>query len=328
MIRVAYVGNFAPPHSTENMVKAALEANGCTVFPVQQDEAFRAGLTDNVKQNIDLLIYTRSHNRSALHSGWTDVWRQLETRHGVVTASLHLDRFWDLEREKLIHAHDPLFTTQHVWTADGGNDDRWREAGVNHHWLVPAVDGRAIRDETVAVREAPEILFVGSTGYHREYPQRDQLVQHLARTYGPRFMHFGKGGTREVRGPALTALYRSAKVVVGDSCFANDRTPRRSVNYFSDRIPETLGRGGFLIHPWVPGLSSQYDTGRHLVTHVPGDWDDLDAQIGQYLASPGVAEGIADTGRAHVLRAHTWDVRIRELLDVLGFRDDRIELDA
>lgn len=70
--------------------------------------------------------------------------------------------------------------------------------------------------------------------------------------------------------------------MIGDSCFAGSP---KGAYYWSDRIPETLGRGGFLIHPYVDGLGRQfnllehdepvtYDAG-HLAVWDAGDWEAL-----------------------------------------------------
>lgn len=357
MTKVALIGNFVVPWCTEVHLARALRENGCEVAEYPQDNAFKVGPTalvdawlgvgaskgweDHSSGRPDLVMYVRTHNQTALGHAWTDAWTRL-AHAGVKTAAFHLDRFFDLSREHLVWEHDPLFTMQHTFTADGGNDDRFTAATVNHHWLPPAVD----REEASVLgdrhsRYEFDVVFAGSGGsrYHGEYPQRGELVAHLRSVYGGRFAHFGHDGDFPVvRGAELNSLYATAKVIVGDSCFANQRLPRdrydnepgdfgrvlaehdasvKSDRYWSDRIPETLGRGGFLLHPWVPGVRESY-TGSELATYNPGDWDDLDAQIGAYLANPGEREGMIERGRARVLREHTYTHRMRELLDTVG----------
>lgn len=328
MTRVAVIGNHSVAFTTETYLARAFEENGCDVVRVSQDDAFAMDWSDLanhlITADLDLTVYTRTHNRTALPWDYTETWAHLAGA-GVTTASFHLDRFWDLEREHLItdDDRDPLFTTEHVFTADGGNDDRWSAAQVNHHWLPPAVD----RYEAEEMRGTPihrynyDVIFVGSSDrtYHQQYPARGELLAHLRETYGSRFAHFGHGGDHPVvRQQDLNDVYASAKIVVGDSCFANDRTGRRSTNYWSDRIPETLGRGGFLLHPFVPGVRREY--GASLATYTPGDWDDLDAQIGAYLANPGDRYGMVEQGRARVLKAHTYTHRAATILQTCGLK--------
>lgn len=86
-------------------------------------------------------------------------------------------------------------------------------------------------------------------------------------------------------------------------------------HYASDRVPETLGRGGFLIHPAVEGVTdgSHFTDGTHLVTWPLGDWDGLDDKIRYYLEHDTARRRIAAAGREHVLSHHTYSVRVRQL---------------
>ena len=321
MNNVAVIGNHTHSFCSEAQWARAFSALGCQVTPMQIEDVVRDPLAAMaVLRKQDVVTYTRTHAHGRyLDRHWTDRWRTLETS-GVRTVGLHLDRFWDLAREQLIHDGDPLFTVGTLWSADGGNDDRWHKIGVNHRWLTPAVDDLALlRGRPLDLLDG-KIVFVGSTiGYHQEYPERAELVAHLADTYRSRFFHYGHGGNmRAVREQQLADIYASSCVIVGDACFANSPPHMRTRNYWSDRVPITLGHGGFLVHPWIPGLARWLDTGRHYVTHVPGDWDDLDAQIGAYLCAPGERAAIAEQGRAHVLRTSTWRHRMADVLTDLG----------
>lgn len=323
MTSVALIGNFVVPYTTESYLARALQENGCSVTRIPQDDAYAIGPGGFALDPPDICLYTRTHNRTALGPEWTREWRNLEAA-GTITASFHLDRFFDLEREHLIGDGDPLFTTQHVFTADGGNDDRFAAAGINHHWLAPAVDRyEAEMGGTANPDLAYDVVFVGSGGtYHHAYPQRAALLDHLRRTYRGRFAHFGVGGDRpSVRQQQLNDVYASARVVVGDSCFANEAGSPRNDRYWSDRIPETVGRGGFLLHPYVPGIRAH---GLTLATYLPGDWEDLDTQIGAYLANPGDRATMIQAGRRDVLARHTYTHRVRTLLETVGLAPDRI----
>lgn len=328
--RVAVIGNHAHHFCSEAQWARAFTKLGCDVTPLQIDDVVRnPDVAMRVLTQQDACTYTRTHAAGRfLDASWSDRWQELE-RAGVKTIGLHLDRFWDLEREPLIHS-DAQFTVGTLWTADGGNDARWAAAGVNHRWLVPAVDEDDVVGGQVRRDLAYDVVFVGSGGsYHGEYPQRLDLLRHLRATYGRRFAHFGHGGDHPVvRGQALNDVYASARVVVGDGCFANSPPERRPANYWSDRVPETVGRGGFLIHPYVRGLGRFLTTGRDYVTHNPGDWEDLDCQIGAYLANPTEREAIAQNGQARVVREHTWTHRMADVLADAGLRVDAESLSS
>ena len=108
-----------------------------------------------------------------------------------------------------------FWKTDAVFTADGGNDDRFRSRGVNHVWLPPAVVERDCYFGTPHACYNSPVAFAGAEGYHPEYPFRARMVGRLRETYGSNFRVYQ--GIREVD---INNLYASARVMVGDSCFA------------------------------------------------------------------------------------------------------------
>lgn len=308
--RIAYVGNFGPEHSTENHVARALRSLGHHVSPLQEnDRATWDYLAGALVDPPDLLLWTRTWHLPEMPQ-----LKALDNMrvHGVPTVGFHLDRWWGLPREHQV-ADEPFFRCDLVATADGGHDERWHDAGVAHWWAPPAVsedEARRTGNLRPVFQSAP-VVFVGShERYHPEWPWRRELVTRLQRHYGRRFKVW-PGARQTIRGQNLADLYASATVVVGDSCLVG--SPAR---YWSDRIPETVGRGGFLIHPEVAGMEDHYRDGEHLVTVEPEHWDAMRAAIDMWL-DPDRAEDrtrIRAAGRAHVLEHHTYEVRMAELL--------------
>ena len=102
---------------------------------------------------------------------------------GVVSAAVHLDVWWDLDRADELE-QSPMFQAQHVFTADGRYPERWAELGVNHHWLPPAVVDLTLVGETLGTPDADrwpfDVAFVGSLHYHHEWPFRSELIRYLA----------------------------------------------------------------------------------------------------------------------------------------------------
>lgn len=318
MTSVAVIGNHAHSFCSEAQWARAFAANGCDVTPFQIEEV----VADPVRamdrlRHFDLVSYTRTHSHGRyLAPEWAGRWRELE-REGVQTIGLHLDRFWDLDREHLVHDGDAQFTVGTLWSADGGNDDRWAEAGVQHRWLIPGIDAEMVGEHTFRPDFAVPVVFVGSeAGYHAEYEQREELIAYLRGRFGSKFARYG-AGTTQVRGVDLAAVYASAGVVVGDSCFANSPDSAMLADrYFSDRLPEVLGRAGFLAYPYTPGLP--YEFGRDLCGYTPGDFAELGDLIEDAWALPDHCRKIARQGMAHVREHHTWQVRMRTILDAHG----------
>lgn len=317
-LHVAYIGNYQHPWCTEVHLAREMEGLGHRVTRLQEPpggaggERFVEHVVEYCERNRpDLLMFTRTWGlpRSA-----TAAWRRVE-RAGVVTCSYHLDLYVGLVRQRGVRS-DPFWTTQWVFTPDGDpKSENWfTRAGINHQWSPPAV----VSDECVPGTPRPEfdydVVFVGSYAYHQEWPWRPQLIDHLAQRYGDRFRRFGAGmPDAPTRGQDLNDLYASAKVVVGDSlCLPGH------VNYWSDRPYETVGRGGFLLMPNVPGLDRHFNDGQHLAFYEYGNLDLLDKTVDYYLDRPDARERIAREGQAHVRDHHTYRHRLANAFAVMG----------
>src|SRR5690606_38101173 len=129
---------------------------------------------------------------------------------------------------------------QTVWTPDGGLQP-W-PAGGNHRYLPPAIGDQHAGRGRVRDEYRHDAVFVGARAYHREHRWRSQLLAFLQRTYGRRCAWYGPASPLgRCDGQDLSDLLASAAVVVGDSCLAG-----KVRGYWSDRVPMTPGRGGFL----------------------------------------------------------------------------------
>jgi hypothetical protein len=304
-MKVAYWGNFRPTYSTESHVALSIESLGHKVTRLQEGVLKPIDVASHAR-NSDLLLWTQTQTLAEVGSSRAERFEMLDTLR-TPTAGLHLDRWWGLARERLIH-EEPFFKVDRLFTADGGHDDQWHQAGINHTWMPPAVyHGEAI---DVPAARVPEIIFVGSWrryGHNEWWPQRKELLDKLRIRYRRRFACYPR--THPVRGLGLNALYRGAKIVIGDSCLANS-----SGRFWSDRIPETLGRGGFLLHPYVPGLDTQYIDGEHLRLWEHGNFKELFRLIDFYLAKPTTRQQIRAAGARHVRAHHTYQDRLRVIL--------------
>lgn len=320
-MRLAFLGNFGPSWSTENHLAGSFELAGHEVTRIQEGE-IRALDVPALTIGHDLFVWTQTYGLAV--SGGT-----LEERYGMLagikmlgipSVGFHLDRFWDLDREDQI-AVEPWFRQDIILTADGGNQDRFAAAGINHRWTPPGVYEPECVPGAFRAAFRADIAFVGSWRghYHAESKHRFELVRHLQRKYRTRVRFWPRG--RQIRGQALSDLYASVKIVVGDSCFSG--LPQGKL-YCSDRIPEVLGRGGFLLHPHTEGVTdgTLYTAGEHLACWNAFDWDELDAKIAHYLSDAEERSRIAATGREHVLAHHTYTVRARQILEHVFARQE------
>lgn len=329
MTRVTYVGSFralddyGDCFNTECHYARAFEANGCTVtcveeprqLPGETDPAFYARqldfLADLIRdhaQSTDLLLYTRTQ---CVPAEAVDVWHAFELA-GAVTASVHLDLFFGLHREHEIDC--AMFAMQHVFTADGDHQARWEANGVNHHWLRAGV----VQDECVPGNWrgefACDVAFVGGgDGYHVEWPHRQELLAFLRDRYGDRFHKWGGPEARTIRGRDLNDLYASARVIVGDTLALG----RNRSHYWSDRVYETLGRGGFLIMPRIGALVREIP---NLPTFDFGDFGELAMHIDYWLDHDTARESLRAALQEHVRDHCTYTHRAAEILETVGLR--------
>lgn len=305
MKRVLYIGNFEPSFSTENHVRLSLESLGIEVIPAQENRARLADL-DRAIPGADVLFYTRTWG---LSEPGVLPWI---TGLPIPTVSYHLDLYAGLPRGEGLRG-DPFWRTTHVFTPDGGSDAFFRAQGVNHHYLRAGVFGPECQMLEPDPRVAADVCFVGSTNYHAEWPYRRRLVDFLRDAYGRRFRKHGSPES-VVRGEELNRLYASVKVVVGDSLCLGFSHP----HYWSDRVYETLGRGGFLIHPYIFGMEEEFRDREHLVFYPFGDFRALRRLIDHYLSHDDEREAIRRAGHERVKSSFTYAHRMRTLFSVLA----------
>lgn len=314
MMRIAYIGNFLPAHSTENDVKIALETLGVEVVPVQENDPSAWHVLIAETDGLDFVLWTTTHS---FDIGGDIIRRILDgvRKAGKPVVGYHLDRWWGLGRVDRVTWH-PFFThTDLVCTPDGDHDAEWAKLGIRHEWFPPAVSGRHVGlAEPDHGRFPHPVVFVGSwRNYHEEHGWRYQMVDALRHRYGRGSSEFGIypiGGHRIV-GADLSTLYATAEVVVGDSCLVE-----QGGRYWSDRIPETLGRGGILAHPHI-------DEGAGLTGLL---WDYTSGNVDSLFRAIDTARELSTADRTWLRvagveaigRAHTYEHRMERLLGLLG----------
>lgn len=305
-MRWLQIGNFGPQYSTENYLAETIRRRGDAVECFQENDvgAWKEAIAQVA--DFDLVLWTRTPWDPKMPLNLQRLFLAEAAKAHVPTVGFHLDRWWGLAREKDVHT-EPFFRVDLLCTADGGHEDEYAAAGVTHRWTPPAVAGwhaaprGELREEYVS-----DVGFVGHwKNYHGEWPWRQRLVAWLQATYGERCQfHSGTLVDHD-----LNDAYVSMGVVVGDSCLSGGAT-----RYWSNRIPETLGRGGLLIHPNVEGLAEHFTAGEHLLTFDLGDFGQLREMIDHYVEHPDEGQAIREAGRAHVLANHTFAVRLDQIV--------------
>lgn len=275
-MKIVFLGNFGVDFSSETHHKKSLEALGHQVVPLQENQASTEQVYMEASK-ADMFIWVHTHGWQTLSmtrsQTMEDVLKLLKGL-GVPTVTYHLDLWFGLKRQNDLD-QDPIYKNiEYFFTCDKKMADWFNENTTVKGRYLPAGVFQDDMELVIGRKKTHDVIFVGSRGYHPEWGYRPKLIDWLKETYGSRFTHYGGDGAGVVRGADLTKLYNETKVVVGDSLCINFDYPY----YWSDRLYETAGRGGFQIFPQITGIQDQFST-YDFKTDDGGFWDKPAAPI-------------------------------------------------
>jgi hypothetical protein len=311
MLKITFIGNFNVDYTSETHHCKSLESLGHEVIRLQEGVATTSDILKNGLES-DLVVFVHTH-------GWEtkgpytiaesfDYFRE----HGVPVITYHLDLWFGLQREKDIH-NDPFYKSLDYFFATDKLMADWFNENTNVKGeYIPAgvYDGECYLDFSGDAM-CNEIIFVGSKGYHPEWQYRPQLINWLKENYDNRFTHVGgDGDTGTIRGDRLNRVYAGSKIAIGDTLCIDFDYPY----YFSDRLFESVGRGGFTIFPYIRGIEDNFEIDKEIVTYKYGDFEELKQKIDYYLQHPDERETIRKAGFQRVKKDHTYKERWKEIL--------------
>jgi len=301
-VKIVYIDKFDHFFSSGNYIAAA--------FNVLEVDVIKISLTtppDKIKK----IIITNQPDfvlcgKGADYFGSLLPWLQ---QQNILIVHWSFDRLFYLDRVQTIIRKRKLYLSDLVCTTDGGCDNQWKtQFGVDHITLRQGIHAPdRVWVDPISVDF--DIIFVGSV--YNEY--RKKLVDFLQDTYGKRFRVFGASEKPQdqIRGLKLNQLLRSVKVVVGDSLPGN--------HYWSNRLYEQRGRGGFLLHPATVGMDQEFVIGEELVVFHRHDMDALKVTIDYYVEHDDEREKIRRCGFD---RCPTYTDRVTDLLEKVTRRID------
>jgi hypothetical protein len=308
MAKITFLGNFRVDYSTESHHVKTLESLGHKVIKLQETEATSEIILQNAKKS-NLFVWVHTHGWDTPGKLTMESVLKFLKDAGVPSMTYHLDLWFGLKRQKDLK-RDPVYLyIDHFFTVDNQMAKWFNEnTNVRGHYLPAAV----FDQECSYSPKQPEheVIFVGSKNYHAEWQYRPKLINWLENTYRNSFELWGGQGKGIVRGNSLNKLYAATKVVVGDSLCPKFNYP----DYWSDRVYETMGRGGFIIHPYISGMEKHFTDKKHLVFYNFNNFEQLKNLIDYYLAHPEEAETIRKAGFNHVKNNHTYKNRWTHIL--------------
>ena len=312
MAKIAFLGNFQVDYSSETHHARSLESLGHTVIKLQERHADASYIYKEASR-CDLFVWVHTHGWKTPGNTGMDVVLSKLKRLGIPTMTYHLDLWFGLRRQDDLKKDNFYKTIGHFFTVDKLMADWFNEnTEVKGHFIPAGVYDKEcyIHPDYSPNGFKYDVIFVGSKGYHPEYPYRPQLIEYLRETYGKRFTHVGgDGDTGTIRGDKLNQIYARTKVAVGDSLNIGFNYPY----YSSDRLFESTGRGGFTIYPAIKGLEYLFDS-NELVTYEHGNLKDLTDKINYYLENDKEREEIRILGHNKTKTSHTYVNRWTEIL--------------
>lgn len=319
-MKIAFLGNFEVDYCSEVHYKKTFEKLGHEVHCIQEGKGIiDAVIIEEAVQNADMFFWVHTH-------GWNT--EGLENcisyckLNNIPVVGYHLDLWLGIEREKDLkndyywRAMDYFFSVDKLMVDYLNSTSNMPKA-----FFLPA----GVYEDECRIGEKQEkfaydVIFVGSKNYHKEWQYRQRLISFLETTYGDRFAQYGGGSDKgTVRGNELNNLYASAKIVVGDTLCKNFEYPY----YLSDRIFETTGRGGFIIHPYIKGITDLFNIKPgnrepvQLITYPFNDFKFLKYAIDYYLENEEERERVRIAGHEKTKTEHTYTQRLQYILDTI-----------
>lgn len=293
-MKIAFVGKFGKIYDEEYIARS-FESIDHLVLRIPMSTSWSDIIGNLLKFRPDVLIYSKWNYPNEI-----DKTIEILRRSGMKTVCWLFDLYFDYHREHQVGLMK-FFRSDYVISTDNGHNHRWPKYDIKHACVRQGI----YKDECymLPMKEIEyDIVFVGSDS--PIYPERTKIMLKLDKIFN--FKWFGKKNTDELRSTELNELYSKSLIVVGDSFY--------SPHYWSNRIVETLGRGGFLIHREVEGLKEEYP---FLVTY-DGSFEDLVDKINYYLIHLDERESLRKRNFEWVRERYTMDLQCKRLIECIN----------
>lgn len=240
----------------------------------------------------------------------------------VTTAYWFVEDFRFMEYWKNIAGYyDFFFTIQ-----KGQFFTELQRAGIkNYHYLpmaaCPDIHKPVHLTEEEITYYGSDLSFVGAGYYNRRHFMRG-LLDYDFKIWGSDWdMHadlaccIQRGGAR-IDTDEIVKIFNASSININ----LHSSTYHKGVNPFGDfinpRTFEIMACGGFQLADRRPAMEGLFEAGDEVI--VFDDLGDLRSKAAYYLDNPEERNKIAERGRQKVLREHTYENRMNEMLEVIA----------
>lgn len=222
-------------------------------------------------------------------------------------------------------------TADFFFTMSEGLVPEFRKINPHSFWLSQAFDPSFFKVHDITENDkrtfGSDITFVGNLGSKPQYlPRRKYLMRVLKegfhlKWWGPRLprkistlpLLMGKLGRsyggRLVWGEDHAKISQLSKIYLG---FDSKPQIRKSM---SERMYIAAGCGAFYMCEHVDGIEEVMEPDREIVTFRTED--EMVEKIRYYLDHEAERKKIAEAGKERVLRDHTYEVRVRQMFEII-----------
>ena len=202
-----------------------------------------------------------------------------------VTSDTHLGYDYRLQKAK---EFDYVFCNQIRAVEEFARD------GVKADWLPHAVEPQAYPNKPLSIKKH-DIGFVGFVTFRKRAEMLDALFREFPDFwYGQRLFE------------ECAEVYRRSRIVFNTA----------AVDDINMRCFEATATGAFLLTEWVPTLYECFKDGAHLATYKT--MDEAIYKAGYYIKNEYERNQIAKAGMDHTLSHHTYQHRIKKILEVVN----------
>jgi spore maturation protein CgeB len=319
--KVLIASDYRKPWNPGYYIKKGFEKNKIDVFtfdPLTSTNAYHDLLRTVTDSKPDVLFYIKDY-------GLKPEWLLKIKQRGIMLIHWYIDPIIPDWLPPFVRVSDIFFTMSE------GLVEEFKKFNPNVFWLTQAFEPSFFQIKQITPEDiktfTTEVTFVGNLGSKPQYlPRRESLERVInegfkLKWWGPRIprklstipLILGKIGRsyggKFVWGEEYAKVAKLSKVFL-----AFDAMPhiRKSV---SARMYTAVGCGAFYMCQYVDGIEEVLDPDKEIVTFHSED--EMIDKIRYYLKNDELRTKIAASGRSHVLKEHTYEVRIKQMLRII-----------
>lgn len=298
-MKITYFADFSKGNKLKREfdIKIALEKLGHKVLAIDETDFDVKKLIEEANKS-DLFLF---HHGGILHTNFLDFQLSLMRIETILKNIRCKKVFWFFDKvigmgENLMEGIIPIVDYGFL------NDETWirRHKYTNIFPMHLAYGEGVIPSGKYKKEYEHDIVFLGNV-----YDTRIPFIESMKSDFGDKFKIYNDKFGRD-----FVDMCESSKIIV------SPRSPFDDF-YWSDRLYRTLIARGFIIHPKLEGLKTEF-RGKN-VFETYNSWDELSDKI-KYWLQPELHDkmrDIAQKGRNFVYEKFSYSNRLREILEII-----------